>query len=687
MRTRASSTPAQRLVATTVGLLLATMLMFASSADASHPAAPPSIQIDTPSDGQTFLQGEQIKASYSCADQGSGVQSCTGDVPSGSNLDTSTLGSHTFTVAAQDSGGATSTKQVSYSVVGARTTGLVADIDPGGGSSNPDYLTGLGDDVYLGAFDPTWGSSLFKSDGTAAGTTDVGKGVAYGASYVTNVGGELYFSAYDSTYSNYGLWKSNGTTAGTSLVKALPSGDYLQAMAAVGGTAFFTVYSSNFNTSELWKSDGTAAGTVALATGLQYAYELTAVAGRLYFAGRTAGVDQLWTSDGTGAGTQMVKDIQISGYLSAVGSTVYFEGYDPSYGGTLWKSDGTAAGTTTVADPGKAQYLQNLANVGGTLYFSAYDGSHGYELWKSDGTAAGTTLVKDINPGSAYSNPSNLTDVGGTLYFLAYDPDHGNELWKSDGTADGTTLVKDVNPGTADSTPVNNPAKLTNVGGTLYFTADDGADGRELWSSDGTAAGTTLVQDIYPGSTSSNPSLLTNVDGTLYFGGTDPDHGAELWRVAMEGAIDGAPAASDFGDGGIATSTSAHSVTFTNHGPGKVTVSGTSLAGSNPADFAIFERWLQRHDAGCRGHMSGRREDEGARRGSAIGNALAPGRSSRHQLRSAVRQRRRPRRSGHPGFDARGWRLAVPGHRGEGQLLVRRRTRRLGRAVVHGRAR
>src|SRR5205807_5582603 len=97
------------------------------------------------------------------------------------------------------------------------------------------------------------------------------------------------------------------------------------------------------------------------------------------------------------------------------------------------------------------------------------------ELWKSDGTAAGTALVKDINPGSAYgfpasSSPNNLTAVGGTLFFSANDGTNGKELWKSDGTAAGTVLVKDINPGIADSYP----SALTAADGPLFIAADDG---------------------------------------------------------------------------------------------------------------------------------------------------------------------------------------------------------------------
>src|SRR5919204_406364 len=115
----------------------------------------------------------------------------------------------------------------------------------------------------------------------------------------------------------------------------------------------------------------------------------------------------------------------------------------------------------------------DLTNVNGTLFFTADDGTHGRELWKSDGTAAGTTLVRDIksSPSLRYpesSFPYELTNVNGTLFFRADDGISGVELWKSDGTTAGTTLVKDINPGVSGSCPggaydgSSYPEELTN---------------------------------------------------------------------------------------------------------------------------------------------------------------------------------------------------------------------------------
>src|SRR5205814_687354 len=159
------------------------------------------------------------------------------------------------------------------------------------------------------------------------------------------------------------------------------------------------------------------------------------------------------------------------------------------------------------------------------------DGVNGTELWKSDGTAAGTVLVKDINPGSTggvpnSSNPTNLVTIGGTVYFAADDGADGQELWKRNGTAAGTTLVNDINPGVHTSVPNN----FTPVGGTLFFTASDATNGNELWMSDGTGPGTVPVKAINPGPTGSLLSGLTLIGTTLFFSADDGTNGSELWK-------------------------------------------------------------------------------------------------------------------------------------------------------------
>jgi hypothetical protein len=82
-------------------------------------ATAPTINIATPADGATYTLGQTANASYSCADEagGSGLASCAGTVPSGSPLDTSSVGAKSFTVHAADNAGNTSTLTHNYSVV------------------------------------------------------------------------------------------------------------------------------------------------------------------------------------------------------------------------------------------------------------------------------------------------------------------------------------------------------------------------------------------------------------------------------------------------------------------------------------------------------------------------------------------------------------------------------------------
>jgi ELWxxDGT repeat protein len=94
----------------------------------------------------------------------------------------------------------------------------------------------------------------------------------------------------------------------------------------------------------------------------------------------------------------------------------------------------------------------------------------------------------------------------------------------------GAYLVKDIYAG--DSADPN----LLMAGGSLvYFVADDGVHGRELWRTDGTEAGTLLVADAIPGSRSSNPETIGYAGGYFYFDAKDQVHGRELWRTSLDG--------------------------------------------------------------------------------------------------------------------------------------------------------
>ena len=184
---------------------------------------------------------------------------------------------------------------------------------------------------------------------------------------------------------------------------------------------------------------------------------------------------------------------------------MFFKARNATNGIELWKSDGTEAGTVQVKDiraGGLSSTPFDLTNVSGTLYFNAYEGpATARELWKSDGTELGTMLIKDINSGSGSSTPEEFNAFTGDVFFRADDGFNGYELWKSDGTELGTVMVKDINTGAfVSGLDSFSPAGFTDFNGTLFFVANDGASGWELWKSDGTEAGSTvLFKDINRG--------------------------------------------------------------------------------------------------------------------------------------------------------------------------------------------
>jgi ELWxxDGT repeat protein len=89
----------------------------------------------------------------------------------------------------------------------------------------------------------------------------------------------------------------------------------------------------------------------------------------------------------------------------------------------------------------------------------------------------------------------------------------GGELWKTDGTSGGTSLVKDIYEGPESSTPGN----MFAADDKLYFSAYTPDKGLELWNTDGTTDGTKLLVDVNAGPVYSNPRYFLKLNDNLLF--------------------------------------------------------------------------------------------------------------------------------------------------------------------------
>lgn len=319
------------------------------------------------------------------------------------------------------------------------------------------------------------------------------------------------------------------------------------------------VFIANNGTSgvELFTTDGTAAGTVLIKDiypGANPSYPLIyrEYNSKLYFrASNNINGYELWESDLTvGGTTALVKDawpgtsngvpLTTNGFVIEVinGNMIMPLSNGTTANGTeLWRSDGTTAGTGMIADiyPGTGSSSpKEFAKLSNTLMlFSAYQydivtaTGVARELFRTNGTPGGTNLVMDINPGLGSSSPTDLTVAGGNVFFSANDGINGKEVWISDGTPGGTNMLKDIHP-----TGSSDPEGFTQVGAQLFFFADDGTNGQELWKTNGTTLGTVMVKDINPGAASSKYIIpyTAAMGGILYFNATDGVNGTELWR-------------------------------------------------------------------------------------------------------------------------------------------------------------
>jgi ELWxxDGT repeat protein len=403
--------------------------------------------------------------------------------------------------------------------------------------------------ILFPAYTQDYGSELYYSDGTSTGTnlvSDIVPGMNESLIYGTKtINNDVYFVVLKDENGLAAIYKFQNTNKQLVRLFEAPSSDYGMLnnySLADNGLLFFQMYNSGTNQREIWRTDGTSTGSFLLKTSPIYYYnisnEIVTVGNTAYFPGFDPIYGaELYRSDGTINRTKMVSDIYTGTNGSAPYSlinyngTLFFGAQDDDGQYYFWKTNGTSTGTKKVSQiqPASAQSYLDTSNYKnnnvycvskGVLYISEHSYLRGNTLWVSNGTTAGTKVLKTINSNCNSSGINNLTDLNGTVYFSADDGVNGNELWSSNGTLVGTILIRDITAGSGGTTF----SDFCVANNKLYFIANDA-----LWSSTGPGNKTNPVSDAALQGLYSLNNLIAS-GNKLFFSGYSNQYGNEMYE-------------------------------------------------------------------------------------------------------------------------------------------------------------
>ncbi len=363
---------------------------------------------------------------------------------------------------------------------------------------------------------------------------------------LTEMGGFVYFSADDGRIGRE-LWRTDleGNAKPIKDITPGKEGSDISRFHVFNGTLYFR-YRPKDDVAELWQSDGTAQGTKRF---MRFEYEgqdqadsVADIVGksdtRFFIAvGEDDNSKTLWESDGTAAGTRplrneggQIANLGVTYEVGVIDNDAYFCGGRDHRGLHSVRRTLGSMVVTLMESSNEAGGFFGMDS--GAVLFSAGTPETGNELWITRGDQESTVRVKDIYTGTESSDPQYfhhfLPEKESLLLFVATDAETGREIWQTDGTKEGTTLVYDVVPGAGSS----NPYHLYSKGGALYFIAIDESRGKEVWATQFPEPPVAL-SDVNPGPRSSEPyNLLLHPHSGFYFSATDGEGDEELWFIS-----------------------------------------------------------------------------------------------------------------------------------------------------------
>jgi ELWxxDGT repeat protein/uncharacterized repeat protein (TIGR03803 family) len=397
-------------------------------------------------------------------------------------------------------------------------------------------FTRAGDFVYY-----TAGDSLFRTDGTEAGTLFLKNGVRVEFSERLMEFHDLLIFVVIGPDQSRELWRSNGTASGTYFLKSTPYRTLN--ILGIGGDYFYFTASDAAYGSELFRSDGTAGGTLFLkdiypGAGSSFPSALAAVGSQFFFAAND-GIHgtELWKTNGQPSGTVLVKDINPGedagigqGMAKAYNNRLYFSGVRPGTGAEAWISDGTATGTVLLKDliPGEAYpgFIQYLVDKDGWLYFLSSPVSNGDEeapaatvdFWRTNGVASGTMKIKSFTRCASCGYVGQYRIAHDKLYFFFNENTDRDILYTSDGTATGTIPLASLSS--------EGGRFVGEINGELLFFSPGYLTHTRLYRTDGTLSGTEVVRSFNSGSFNIGSDFayidIVAINDKVYF----PDHDA-----------------------------------------------------------------------------------------------------------------------------------------------------------------